>query len=175
MSDPRYPIGPFEEPAQIAGEDRARCIREIERLPALMRTAVSGLDDAQLDTPYRPEGWTLRQVVHHVPDSHLNSYVRMRLALTEDEPTIRPYFEDRWATLPDASRAPVAVSLDLLEALHRRWALLFEGIEPAQWSRSFRHPERGLMTIEGNLALYAWHGRHHAAQITALRERMGWR
>ncbi len=173
--DLRYPIGRFEPPAEIASEDRGRYTREIERLPAQMRAAVSGLDDGQLDTPYRPEGWTVRQVAHHVPDSHMNSYVRFRLALTEDEPTIRPYFEDRWATLPDASRAPVAVSLDLLDALHRRWVLLLEGIEPDQWPRTFRHPERGLMTIEGNLALYAWHGRHHVAQITALRERMGWR
>jgi uncharacterized damage-inducible protein DinB len=175
MTDLRYPVGPFEEPAEIAAEDRARYIREIERLPGEMRAAVAGLQDPQLDTPYRPGGWSARQVVHHVPDSHLNSYVRMRLALTEDEPTIRAYFEDRWATLPDASRAPVAVSLDLLDALHRRWALLLHALEPGQWLRAFRHPERGRMTVQGNLALYAWHGRHHVGQILALRSRMGWR
>jgi len=174
VSDPRYPIGPFEEPAEIQVEDRARYIREIERLPGEMRGVVSGLDEARLDTPYRPGGWTVRQVVHHVPDSHMNSYVRMRLALTEEEPTIRPYFEDRWATLPDASGAPVGVSLDLLEALHRRWALLLHAIEPQQWTRVFRHPERGLVTLQGNLALYGWHGRHHVAQIASLRQRMGW-
>jgi hypothetical protein len=174
MSDLRYPIGPFEEPAEIATEDRARYMREIERLPSELRAAVAGLDEAQLDTPYRPGGWTLRQVVHHLPDSHMNSYVRMRLALTEDEPTIRPYFEDRWAALPDASRAPVAVSLDLIEALHRRWALLLHAVEPEQWVRVFRHPERGLVTLHGNLALYGWHGRHHVAQIHSLRSRRGW-
>lgn len=175
MSDLRYPVGRFEEPAEIAAEDRARYVRELERLPAEMRAAVRGLDDAQLDTPYRPGGWSVRQVVHHVPDSHMNSYVRMRLALTEEEPTIRPYFEERWATLPDASGAPASVSLDLLDALHRRWALLLHALEPEQWLRPFRHPERGRMTVQGNLALYAWHGRHHVAQITGLRARMGWR
>ena len=175
MNDPRYPVGRFEEPAEIETEDRARFIREIERLPGEMRAAVASLDDAQLDTPYRPEGWTLRQVVHHVPDSHMNSYVRMRLALTEDEPQIKPYLEERWATLPDASRAPVAASLDLLAGLHARWALLLHALEPEQWLRSFRHPQRGLVTLQGNLALYAWHGRHHVAQITSLRARMGWR
>jgi uncharacterized damage-inducible protein DinB len=173
--DPRYPVGNFEPPAHVDVEDRARYIREIERLPAQMRAAVAGLHDAQLDTPYRDGGWTIRQVVHHLPDSHMNSYVRFRLALTEDEPTIRPYFEDRWATLPDASRAPVAVSLDLLEALHKRWALLLHAIEGDQWKRTFRHPERGLMTIETNLALYAWHGRHHLGQVTSLLARQGWR
>jgi len=173
--DLRYPIGPFEEPAEIGPVDRWRYIREIERLPSAMRQAVAGLSEEQLDTPYRPGGWTLRQVAHHVPDSHMNSYVRMRLALTEDEPTIRPYFEDLWARLPDASLAPVGLSLDLLEALHGRWAFLLREIEPEQWLRKFRHPERGTVTLQGNLALYAWHGRHHTAQITTLRARKGWR
>ena len=173
--DLRYPIGPFEELAEIGPEDRSRYMRELERLPAEMRAAVAGLTDEQLDTRYRPGGWTLRQVAHHVPDSHMNSYVRMRLALTEDEPTIRPYFEDRWAKLPDASRAPVGLSLDLLEALHGRWVFMLRGIEPEQWIRTFRHPERGTATLQANLALYAWHGRHHVAQITSLRARQGWR
>ncbi len=174
-SDLRYPIGPFEEPAEIRPEDRSRFIRELERLPEELRAAVGGLSEAQLDTPYRPAGWTLRQVAHHVPDSHLNSYVRMRLALTEDAPTIRPYFEDRWAELPDSSRAPVGLSLELIEALHGRWAFMLRRLEPEQWTRTFRHPERGTVTLQGNLALYAWHGRHHVAQITSLRARLGWR
>ncbi|HET7291937.1 MAG TPA: putative metal-dependent hydrolase [Vicinamibacteria bacterium] len=173
--DLRYPIGPFEAPTEIAPEDRTRFIGELERLPAAMRAALAGLSDEQLETPYRPGGWTLRQVAHHVPDSHMNSYVRMRLALTEDAPTIRPYFEDRWARLPDSSRAPVSLSLDLLEALHGRWVFLLRGIGDDEWRRAFRHPERGLVTLEGNLALYAWHGRHHVAQIASLRERSGWR
>ena len=171
--DLRYPIGPFEEPAEIRPEDISRYIRELERTPAAMRQAVAGLSETQLETQYRPGGWTLRQVAHHVPDSHLNSYVRMRLALTEDEPTIRPYFEDRWATLADASRAPVGLSLDLLEALHARWTFMLREITPEQWLRTFRHPERGTVTLQGNLALYAWHGRHHVAQIASARERLG--
>jgi uncharacterized damage-inducible protein DinB len=174
VSDLRYPIGPFEEPAEVRSEDIFRWIRELERLPAAMRLAVAGLSEAQLETPYRPGGWTLRQVAHHVPDSHMNSYVRMRLALTEDQPTIRPYFEDRWATLADASRAPVGLSLELLEALHARWTYMLHEITPEQWLRTFRHPERGSVTLQGNLALYAWHGRHHVAQITSTRERLGW-
>jgi DinB family protein len=171
--DLRYPIGPFEEPAEIRPEDISRYIRELERVPAAMRQAVAGLSETQLETQYRPGGWTLRQVAHHVPDSHLNSYVRMRLALTEDEPTIRPYFEDRWAALADASRAPVGLSLDLLEALHARWTFMLREITPEQWLRTFRHPERGTVTLQGNLALYAWHGRHHVAQIASARQRLG--
>ena len=172
--DLRYPIGPFEEPSEIGPADLSRYIREIERLPDEMRHAVAGLSEEQLETPYRHGGWTLRQVAHHVPDSHMNSYVRMRLALTEDEPTIRPYFEDRWATLPDSLRAPVGVSLDLLEALHERWAFMLRETSPEQWLRTFRHPERGTLTLQANLALYAWHGPHHIAHITRLREREGW-
>jgi hypothetical protein len=172
--DLRYPIGRFEPLAQAGPDDRARLIRTIAETPAALRAAVAGLREPQLDTPYRPEGWTIRQVVHHLPDSHINSYLRFRLALTEDEPTIRPYFEDRWAELPESRSAPVAVSLDLLEALHRRFVLMLRAIEPEQWQRRFLHPERGPMTLERNLALYAWHGPHHVAQITALRERMGW-
>ena len=135
---------------------------------------MKGLSAQQLDTPYREGGWTVRQVVHHVPDSHLNSYIRFKLALTEEEPTIRPYMEDRWAELPEARTAPIELSLSLLEDLHKRWMLMLRAIQPAEWKRTFRHPEIGPMTLEKNLALYAWHGRHHVAHVTALRERMGW-
>jgi DinB family protein len=174
-TDPRFPVGRFTPPATITPQDRERFLREIEEAPARLRDAVSGLGDEQVDTPYRDGGWTVRQVVHHVPDSHLNSYVRFRLALTEEEPTIRPYFEDRWAELADARTAPVEVSLGLLESIHRRWVLLLRSLTDEQWALRFRHPELGLVPLDRNLALYAWHGRHHVAHVTALRERKGWR
>jgi uncharacterized damage-inducible protein DinB len=175
MSDPRFPVGKFAPPAGPLDEaDRERLIREIEEAPAKLRAAVNGLSDPQLDTPYRDGGWTVRQVAHHVPDSHLNSYVRFRLALTEDVPTIKPYMEDRWAELPDARTSPVEISLALLETLHHRWTTLLRSLTDAQWRRSFRHPELGEVTLDRNLALYAWHGRHHVAHVTALRSRMGW-
>lgn len=175
MTDPRFPAGRFTPPATITPQDRERFLWEIEEAPARLREAVSGLGDEQLDTPYRDGGWTVRQVVHHVPDSHLNSYVRFRLALTEEEPTIRPYFEDRWAELTDARTAPVEVSLGLLESIHRRWALLLRSLTDEQWALRFRHPELGVVPLDRNLALYAWHGRHHVAHVTSLRERKGWR
>ncbi len=133
-----------------------------------------GLSAAQIDTPSRPEGWTVRQVVHHLPDSHMNSYVRFKLALTEDEPTIKPYAEDRWAELADTRFTPIETSLTLLESLHERWVALLRSLTPEQWKRNFRHPELGLMSLEKTLALYAWHGQHHVTQITSLRERNGW-
>jgi hypothetical protein len=139
-----------------------------------LRGAAAGLDNQRLDTPYRPGGWTVRQVVHHLPDSHLNSYVRFRLALTEDEPIIKPYDESRWAELTDARTAPVEISLAFIESLHRRWMLLLRSLAPADLARQFRHPELGVVSLDRNLALYAWHGRHHVAHITSLRERMGW-
>jgi uncharacterized damage-inducible protein DinB len=172
--DLRFPIGDFRAPASTTEAERAALIGQIEVAPARLREAVLGLGQEQLETPYRPGGWTVRQVVHHVPDSHLNSYMRFRLALTEDEPTIKPYQEDRWAELPDARTAPPEVSLDLLEALHRRWTRLLRSLPPPDWQRRFRHPELGLMTLERTLALYAWHGRHHVAHVTTLRDRMGW-
>jgi hypothetical protein len=135
---------------------------------------VEGLDDAQLDTPYRPEGWTVRQLVHHVADSHMNSYVRFRLAVTEDTPTIKPYDEKAWANLPDAATAPLEPSLELVEALHRRWLLLLQSFGPAEWSRTFRHPERGVSRLDVTALLYGWHGRHHVAHVTELRKREGW-
>jgi uncharacterized damage-inducible protein DinB len=172
--DLRFPIGNFRAPASTTEAERAALIGQIEAAPARLREAVLGLGQEQLETPYRPGGWTVRQVVHHVPDSHLNSYMRFRLALTEDEPTIKSYQEDRWAELPDARTAPPEVSLDLLEALHRRWTRLLRSLTPPDWERSYRHPELGLMSLERTLALYAWHGRHHVAHVTSLRDRMGW-
>ncbi len=172
--DLRYPVGKFRFPKSVSAQELALFIDEIADTPANMRAAVSGLSDSQLDTPYRPGGWTVRQLVHHVPDSHINSYVRYRLALTEDEPVIKPYEESRWAELPDARTAPVEVSLALLDNLHARWVPLLRSLTPAEWKRSFRHPDLGLVSLENNAALYAWHGRHHVAHITALRERMGW-
>jgi len=147
---------------------------EIAEAPAKLRAAVEGLSVDHLDAPYRPGGWTVRQVVHHVPDSHLNSYCRFKLALTEDEPTIKAYHEDRWAELEDSRAAPIDVSLALLESLHKRWVLLMKSLGPAEFARTFRHPEIGVLSLAKNVCLYAWHGRHHAAHITSLRERMGW-
>ena len=173
--DLRYPVGKFGFPDTVSREERSTFVGQIAEAPLRLRSAVTGLSDSQLDTPYRPGGWTVRQVVHHVPDSHLNSYTRFRLALTEDEPTIKPYHEDRWAELPDARTAPVEVSLRLLECLHSRWLGLLRSLSEEQWKRTFRHPDLGLVTLEQNLALYAWHGRHHVAHITGLRERMAWK
>jgi uncharacterized damage-inducible protein DinB len=172
--DLQYPIGRFEWRGENSEQERRRYLDEIERTPSDLRAAVAGLSDKQLDTPYRPGGWTVRQVVHHLPDSHLNSYLRFRLALTEEEPTIKPYQENRWAELADARTAPVETSVALLESLHGRWILLLRGLGPQDFARQFRHPERGMVSLDWNLAHYAWHGRHHVAHITSLRERMGW-
>ena len=174
MDDLRYPVGKFSYSAPASSTDPQLWFSQIAETPALLRDAVRRLTETQLDTPYRPEGWTVRQVVHHVPDSHMNSYIRCRLALTEDQPMIKPYLEDRWAQLNDAHSAPVEFSLDLLDSLHRRWMLLLNSLGPAELARAFRHPEMGLMTLEKNVALYAWHGRHHVAHITSLKSRMGW-
>lgn len=147
-------------------------IDQIAAAPAAMAAAVAGLSDGQLDTPYRPGGWTLRQVVHHVPDSHMNAFIRLKLALTENDPLIRPYDQDGWAGLADA-RLPLAVSLSLLAALHERWVVLWRAMEAADFARTLRHPEMGPMTLDALLGLYAWHGRHHIAHVTAWREREG--
>ena len=171
--DPRYPVGKFSFDG-MTDQRKAQCLDDIEQTPARLRAAVRGLNDQQLDTPYRDGGWTVRQVVHHVPDSHMNSYVRFKLALTEDEPTIRPYMENLWAELPEAKSAPIEPSLVLLESLHKRWMLALRGIQPEEWKRNLRHPEMGLLSLEKTLALYSWHGRHHVAHVTSLRERMGW-
>ena len=172
--DLRYPIGEFKFEAPLAQDQRQASIEKIEQTPARMRAAVAGLNDEQLDTPYRPEGWTVRQVVHHVPESHLNSYIRFKLAITEDEPVIKPYFEDRWAELDDARQAPIALSLDLLETLHGRWVWFLRSLKEKDWQRTFRHTELGVVNLDKTVALYAWHGQHHVAHITSLRERMGW-
>ena len=174
MSDPRYPLGKFSFDGDLTAEQKKQYLNDIEQLPARFRAALQGLSEKQLDTPYRNGGWTVRQVTHHVPDSHMNAYVRFKLALTEDEPTIRPYMEDRWAELPEAKTAPVALSLALLDSLHQRWTLMLRNIADTGWKRNFRHPEMGLMSLEKTLALYSWHGRHHTAHVTALREKMGW-
>lgn len=173
MDDLKYPIGRFQRPASLDPAARGAAIRTIAETPGLLRKAVSGLDERQLDTPYRPGGWTVRQVVHHVPDSHMNAYIRFKLALTEDVPTIKPYEEDRWARLADASM-PVEVSLRLLEVLHARWVALLESMTDEQWSRQLVHPESGQQRIDQLLAMYAWHGPHHTAHVTALRAREGW-
>jgi hypothetical protein len=172
--DLRYPIGEFKFEAPLTEADRQACLARIEETPTRMRAAVAGLTEDQLNTPYRTGGWTVRQVVHHVPESHLNSYVRCKLAITEDEPTIKPYFEDRWAELDDARNAPIALSLDLLEALHGRWIWFLRSLKQDDFQRTFRHPELGIVSVDKNIALYAWHGQHHVAHITSLRERMGW-
>ena len=173
-TDLRYPSGKFQRVENATEAQRRAFIAAIAETPARLREAVAGLNEQQLDTPYRPGGWTVRQVVHHLPDSHLNSFVRFKLALTENEPSIKPYDEARWAELAD-SKSPIEPSLLLLDSLHRRWIVLLNSLSPSDWSRTFRHPERGLMTLADNLQLYAWHGRHHVAHIAALRERNGWR
>ena len=175
LDELRYPLGPFTYSGSQTVEQRRSCIERIEAAPGAVRRAVEGLTEAQLDTRYRDGGWTVRQVVHHLPDSHLNAYTRFRLALTEPTPTIRPYFEHLWAELADARTAPIELSLALLEALHRRWTLLLRSLGPTEWELRYMHAEHGReWTLDEALAMYAWHGEHHAAHITALRARMGW-
>jgi uncharacterized damage-inducible protein DinB len=173
MDDLRYPIGHFRPAPSYSASDRSVHIEILRELPGRLRAAVSALDDAQLDTPYRDEGWTVRQVVHHVADSHLNSYVRCKLALTEYEPTVNPYDESAWARLPD-NRMPVDVSLVLTASLHLRWVVLFESLAEKDFGKKFLHPERGPEDLATTLALYAWHSLHHTAHITGLRARMKW-
>ena len=172
--DPRFPVGKFEPPTNVTPELRGTAIEEIASAPGKVRAALAGLNDAQLDTPYRDGGWTIRQVVHHIPDSHMNAYIRWRLALTETEPTIKPYAEAEWAMLEDAAHAPVEVSLRLLEAMHERWVRLLRSVKQEDFARTFRHPEHGIRTLDWMLFLYAWHGRHHTAHITELRKQKGW-
>jgi hypothetical protein len=175
MEDLRYPVGQFRYEGEPDQRRREQWIGEIAAAPAHLRAAVAGLSSSQLDTPYREKGWTVRQVVHHLPDSHLNAYTRMKLALTEELPTIKPYDEAQWAELPDARLAPIELSLALLESLHLRWVLLLQQLTQVQLRRRFVHPELGkLFELQEALALYAWHGRHHVAHITSLRRRMAW-
>ena len=172
--DVRYPIGKFNWSGSTTVQERSRFIADIAATPQRMRSAVTGLTNAQLDTPYRDGGWTIRQVVHHVPDSHMNSYIRFKFALTEHEPTIKAYDEAQWAELIDARKAPIEPSLNLLAGLHERWALLLGSLSAGDVKRRFHHPELGIVTIEQYIALYAWHGAHHIAHISSLRERKGW-
>lgn len=174
MTDLRFPIGKFTREDNVTPETLRTFIDDIEAAPARLRKSVEGLSQQQLDTQYRPEGWTVRQVVHHMPDSHLNSYMRFRLALTEDEPLIRTYHEDKWAELADAKSGPVELSLDLFESLHQRWVILLKSMGPAEFQRKLRHPNLGLISLDTMLGIYGWHGRHHTAHITTLREREGW-
>jgi uncharacterized damage-inducible protein DinB len=174
-TDLRYPVGRFDWDAAPNEADRPRLIAEIAETPGALRSAVAGLSRDQLETRYRPGGWTVKQVVHHVPDSHLNAYTRFKLALTEDEPTIKPYDEAAWAELADSQKVPIDVSLDLLDSLHVRWVTLLRSMDAADFRRALRHPEHArVLTLDQMLALYAWHGRHHVAHITALRKREDW-
>jgi hypothetical protein len=174
-TDLRYPIGAFSFSGNVTDTGRQAWIDEIASAPAALRKAIDGLSTAQIDTPYRPGGWTVRQVVHHVPDSHLNAYVRFKLALTEDEPTIKPYDEARWAELNDTRTVAPEVSLTLLDALHERWVALLRSLTSADWRRTLHHPEHDHpLPLDEVLAIYAWHGRHHVAHITSLRTREGW-
>jgi uncharacterized damage-inducible protein DinB len=175
MEQLKYPIGQFNYDAAASEEQREVWIKEISEAPQKLRLAVKGLSDSQLDTPYRPGGWTIRQVVHHVADSHMNSYIRFKLALTEDLPTIKPYDEAQWAELSDSVMLPVEISLQLLDSLHMRWVNLLKSISAEAYDRCFIHPESGIITLTRNLGFYAWHGNHHIAHITSLRARMGWK
>jgi len=175
MSDLSYPVGRFEYSGPLTAGERDRLIAEIAAAPAAFRAAVEGLTPKQLDTPYRPGGWTVRQVVHHLPDSHMNAFIRFKLGLTQDRPTINPYDQDRWAALADAAHTPVETSLTLLDAVHQRWVVLLRSLDTADFARAVNHPEHSApLTLDKIVALYAWHGRHHTAHVTGLRHRMGW-
>jgi DinB superfamily len=174
MNDLRYPIGTNALKPRLTPEQRSAAIEHISELPVRLRAAVAGLTSEQMDMPYRPGGWTVRQVVHHLPDSHMHAFLRFKLALTEERPTIKPYDEARTAELADSRELPAEVSLALLDALHLRWAVLLRGMAPNDFARSLAHPERGVITLDGMTEDYAWHGRHHVMHITSLRDRMGW-
>lgn len=174
MEDMRYPIGPFEHTGAVSSEEIGGWIDDIETLPDRLRAAVEGLTDDQLDTPYRPGGWTVRQVIHHLADSHLNSVIRFKWALTEDTPAIKTYDEARWAELPDYDRVPISLGLDFLALLHARWVVLLRSLTPEDLARTFVHPDMGSVESSWNVGMYAWHGRHHLAHVTGLIEREGW-
>jgi hypothetical protein len=174
VTDLRYPIGKYEPITESNEAQRHALLESLAAAPLRLRAAVQDLSTQQLDTPYRPEGWTVRQVVHHVADSHVNGYIRFRWALTEAEPTIKPYDEKQWARLSDAHRADPALSLALLDALHQRWVLLLQALQPTDFDRTLLHPEMGWLKLDTMLGLYDWHGRHHTAHITGLRERLQW-
>jgi len=171
----RYPIGKFKAPENYTTETISEYVTILENCPGLLRKAVQGLNDSQLDTPYREGGWTVRQVVHHLADSHINSYMRFKLAVTEDNPTIKPYMEDRWAELEEAKHAPVELSLTLIEALHKRWVAFIKTLSPDELKKTFYHPgSKRDLSLNWTLGLYAWHCNHHLAHITELKKRMGW-
>ena len=175
MDDLRYPTGRFTpKGAPLTGAERADFIAAVTALPGQLREAVAGLTDAQLDTPYRDEGWSSRQIAHHIADSHLNAFVRFKLALTEDVPTIKPYAQEAWAVQADVRGVPVGASLMIVEGLHQRWGRLLAGLTPEGFARRLAHPEIGEIDLDFLLSLYAWHGRHHVTQIVALRQRQGW-
>jgi len=171
----KYPVGKFKSPTEFSDALIREWISTIEQMPAKLKMETQDLDDSQLDTPYREGGWTVRQVVHHLADSHLNSFMRFKLALTEETPTIKPYFQDRWADLPDSLKAPASVSVSLLDALHSRWVILLRAMTADDWKKKFHHPESNKdFELRSILALYAWHCRHHLAHITSLKQRNGW-
>jgi uncharacterized damage-inducible protein DinB len=174
MNDLKYPIGRFSFQTPSTTEQRKLWIAEISEAPTKLRAAAGALSDEQLSTPYREGGWTVRQVVHHVPESHMNAYIRFKLALTENEPTVKPYDEAAWAELSDVRDTPIEVSLALLDNLHDRWVRVLRAMSDSDFAKQFRHPELGAVPLEKNLALYAWHGKHHVAHIASLRERKGW-
>ena len=174
MSDIRYPIGKFEPKPQLTNVDRQALINQIAWTPTKLREAVQNLSDQQLDVPYREGGWTCRQQVHHLPDSHMNAYIRFKLAVTEPNPTIKPYEEALWAELVDAKSSPVELSLVLLESLHSRWVMFLRSMKTEEFARTLVHPVNGPMNLDRVLQLYAWHGRHHVAHVVAQRQRMGW-
>jgi uncharacterized damage-inducible protein DinB len=175
MTDPQYPIGKFSPDPDVTPAKRQGWIEEIAAAPAAFRRAVAGLNETQLDTTYRDGGWTVRQVVHHMADSHLHTLMRFRVALTENEPAITGYDPGKWGELPDAKTGPVEVSLNLFDAIHARWILLLKAMSPADFPRTFRRPDGQVVTLDRALQTYAWHGKHHAAQITDLRRRMAWK
>jgi len=175
MEDLRYPIGPFRNPANPSLADIKQAIEHIAACPRQLRAAVAGLSDAQLDTPYRDGGWTLRQVVHHVPDSHMNAYIRTKLCVDENHPRITAYNEAHWANFADAAKPPVAPSLAIMDALHERWVQFLSSLPEAAFKRTLDHPENGTMTLAHVVFMYAWHGQHHTAHITSLRDRKGWK
>lgn len=172
--DLRYPVGPFVRKTSLTAAERAALIEEIAGAPAALQSALRGLDGARLDTPYRPGGWTVRQVAHHLADSHMNAFIRFRLGLTEEQPTIKPYDEKAWATLVNSRTLDPEVSLRLLEPLHERFVTLLRGVSDGEWGRTLHHPESGRLDLDAILQIYAWHGRHHVAHINALRARQGW-
>ena len=172
--DLRYPVGKFSRDPNVDAVKRAALIGQLAEAPARLAAAVHGLDDTQLDTPYRPGGWTVRQVAHHVPDSHMNAYVRMKLCVTENSPTIKPYDEAAWARLPDGQAGGVEGSLALLEHLHERWVRFMRALPAEAFGRTLIHPESGLLSLDALVAMYAWHGQHHTAHVTSLRQRSGW-